>query len=154
PTSRSSSAAPRTNGPFGPRRLRPNPLLDPIRRKLMQTRIMAVIGTNVLGGLLLAASLVAAQRPEGGQGGAPGSPEAADLVARMMAFDKDQDGKLTRSEVTDARLNRLFDRADADHDGIVTRDELTTLAAREAADDRGGPPGGGPPGFPPRRGGP
>jgi hypothetical protein len=67
----------------------------------------------------------------------------------MMAFDQDQDGKLNRSEVTDTRLLRLFDRADADHDGTVTRDELTALAAREAADDRGGPPG-----FPPRRGGP
>ena len=105
----------------------------------------AVIGASVLGGLVLAASLVAAQRPEGGRGAASGSADAADLVARMMAFDKDQDGKLARSEVTDARLLRVFDRADADHDGAVTRNELTALAAREAADDRG---------FPPRRGGP
>ena len=31
-----------------------------------------------------------------------------------MAFDSDKDDKLTKSEVTDARLKRLFDQADAD----------------------------------------
>ena len=90
-------------------------------------------------GLLVAASLATAQRPGGGR-------EAGDdLVSRMMEFDKDKDGKLTKAEVTDARLLRLFDRADADKDGIVTRDELAALAAREQTKDRGGPPGFGPP---------
>ena len=82
------------------------------------------------------------RRPRGPAG-------ADDLVARMMAFDQDKDGKLTRAEVTDERLVRLFDRADADKDGIVTKDELTALAAREAgrataAVRRLGGPGGGP----------
>lgn len=63
-----------------------------------------------------------------------------------MAFDKDGDGKLTRSEVTDERLRRLFDRADADKDGSVTKAELTALAAKEKASFRGGPGGFGPPG--------
>ena len=117
------------------------------------------------GGLLLAASLAAAQRPGGGPAAARKPAGADDLVARMMAFDKDKDGKLTRAEVTDERLHRLFDRADADKDGIVTKEELTALAAKER-DERprrparlrppgGGPPGGGPGGpmmGPPRPG--
>ncbi|HWE36110.1 MAG TPA: EF-hand domain-containing protein [Isosphaeraceae bacterium] len=100
-------------------------------------------------GLLAAATLAAAQRPG----------EADDLVTRMMAFDKDKDGKLTKAEVTDDRLHRLFDRADADKDGTVTKAELTALAAKERATLRNGPGGpggrGGPGGFgmgPPRPG--
>jgi hypothetical protein len=69
----------------------------------------------------------------------PSSPRAADFVARMMAFDKNKDGKLTRDEITDERLLRLFDRADANNDGVVTKQELTALARRMAQD---GPPGG------------
>jgi hypothetical protein len=82
----------------------------------------------------------------------------------MMEFDKDKDGKLTKVEITDARLHRLFDRSDANKDGIVTREELASLAAKEQSNEqRGGPPGfgggppgfgGGPPGFGPRGGGP
>jgi hypothetical protein len=88
------------------------------------------------GGCLIVASFAPAQNPAG----------ADDLVARMMAFDKDGDGKLTRSEVTDERLHRLFDRADADKDGSVTKAELTALAAKEQASFRGAPGGFGPPG--------
>jgi Spy/CpxP family protein refolding chaperone len=84
------------------------------------------------------------------------------LVTRMMAFDKNKDGKLTKDEVTDERLHRLFDRADANKDGVVTKEELAALAAAEAADQgedrggRGGPGGRGPggPGGPGGRGGP
>src|SRR2546422_2883764 len=70
------------------------------------------------------------------------------LVTRMMAFDKNKDGKLTREEVTDERLLRLFDLADTNKDGIVTKEELVALAAkleRDAGpgDDRGGPGGPG-----------
>jgi hypothetical protein len=69
----------------------------------------------------------------------------------MMEFDKGKDGKLTLSEVTDERLHRLVERADADKDGFGTKDELTALAAREQATDRGGRPGFGPPGGGPDR---
>lgn len=107
---------------------------------------------TVTAAILALASIASAQRPGGGPGPGPppgGPGRADDLVARMMAFDKDQDGKIARSEVTDERLRRLFERADANQDGTVTKDELTALADREAANDRGGPRGGGPPGFPP-----
>ncbi len=107
-----------------------------------------------IGSCLLAASIAVAQRT-GDNNRAGGAPQS-DLVSRMMAFDKDKDGKLTRAEVTDERLLRLFDRADADKDGNVTRDELTALATREAANDRQSPSRGGPggPGMgpPPRPG--
>jgi hypothetical protein len=104
-------------------------------------------------GFLIAASLAKAQRPGGeGPGAGQRPPGGGDLVARMMEFDNDKDGKLTKAEVTDERLLRLFDRADDNKDGIVTKEELTALAAREPAG--GGNRGGGPPGFGPPDGGP
>jgi hypothetical protein len=96
-----------------------------------------------------------AQRPDGPGEGPPES--ADDFVARMIAFDKNKDGRLSKDELTDTRLHRLFERADADRDGVVTKQELSALAARELADDGGGPPGFGPPRFGPPggpRGGP
>jgi EF hand len=104
------------------------------------------IGISLICGLLVAAAFAMAQRP-GGQDAPPRQSEGDDLVPRMMAFDKDGDGKLTKAEVTDARLLRLFDRADANKDGTVTKEELTALAAKEEVANRGGGPGGfGPPG--------
>jgi hypothetical protein len=101
-------------------------------------------------GLLLAAPFAAAQPPAGGRDGAAKSADADAFVARLMAFDKNKDGKLTKDEITDERLHRLFDRADANKDGVVTREELLALFAREApaaGSPAGGPPGGfGPPG--------
>ena len=47
-----------------------------------------------------------------------------------MAFDTKKTGKLTKEMVTDTRLHRLFDQADANKDGVVTLEELTTLAAK------------------------
>lgn len=102
--------------------------------------------TVIIGGSLLASSFASAQRS-----GGPGSADPDDLVVRMMAFDKDKDGKLARAELTDSRLLRIFERADADKDGAVTREELAALAAKERSDDRGFGPGG--PGGPGRPGG-
>ena len=72
------------------------------------------------------------------------------FVSKMMAFDKNKDGKLTRDEITDERLLRLFDQADTNKDGVVTKEELTALATKMLADEgagggrRGGPAGEGP----------
>ncbi len=104
-------------------------------------------------GLLVAASLAIAQRQGPGRDDGPPPGESDDLVTRMMAFDKDKDGKLTRAEITDARLTRLFDRSDANKDGIVTKEELAAVVKKDQALDRGGP-GGGPFGGGPRVGGP
>jgi hypothetical protein len=114
--------------------------------------------------VVASATLLVAQPPSpaghGGPRGGNGDVVAAS-VARMMTFDTDQDGKLTRSEVSDSRLVALFDRADENKDNVLTSDELTALFTREAASLRGGGPGGpggafgGPargPGGPPPRG--
>lgn len=110
-------------------------------------------------GLFAAAGPSPAQPPEGkGKGpkgkdqGAPagraGSVEAT--AARLMAFDTNGDGKLTKDELNDGRLAALFERADADKDGFVTKDELAALLTKEAAALTGGAgaPKGGFPGFP------
>ncbi len=111
---------------------------------------------------LLAAPFVVAQPPEGGPANRSGATATLSLVERMMAFDTDKDDQLTKSEVTDARLNRLFDQADVDKNGIVTRGELNVLMVKERASARGaggmrrgfGGPGGGPGGFGGPGGGP
>ena len=74
------------------------------------------------------------------------------MTDRMMAFDKNHDGKLTRDEITDERLLALFERADANHDGVVTREELDALYAKEGG-PQGRGPGGGPGGRAGSRGG-
>jgi hypothetical protein len=119
--------------------------------------LSGIIGTLAF---LVAAALATAQGPGRGDPRDEQRPDGPDdLVTRMMEFDKDKDGKLTKAEVTDERLHRLFERADADKDGIVTKEELTGLAAREQLTNRGGgpgfgPPGGGPGGPPMGMGGP
>jgi len=127
------------------------------------------IGVALFGAVLV--SQVVAQHL--GRTGGPGKDTGKDLsnsplVTKMMAFDKNKDGKLTKDEVTDVRLHRLFDRADANKDGVVTKEELMALAAALEAEygqegGRGGPgpggfggpggPGGGGPGGPGGRGG-
>jgi outer membrane protein assembly factor BamB len=108
------------------------------------------------------AMIAMAQPPEEPRDDGPRPPAKRDtaaavneMVSRMLAFDKNKDGKLTRDEMSDSRMERMFDRADADHDGVVTKEELTAWATKMAADDRGGPPrgdmgppDGGPPGGP------
>lgn len=96
---------------------------------------------------LLACAVAANAQPRQSPAG------AGDFVARMMEFDANQDGKLTKSEVTDERLARLFDRADTNHDGILTKAELTAFYSAEAGAFSGGPGQGGFGGGP-GRGGP
>src|SRR3954452_58515 len=102
-------------------------------------------------------SLALAQPPGGKPGDAPPRERpkaggATSLVERMMAFDKNKDGQLARDEITDERLLRLFDRADANKDGVVTREELEALAAKMAAEEPQGGRGPGGPGGPGGRG--
>jgi len=95
-----------------------------------------------VGVLLLSVSLTLAQ-PGGGKkdkkgGFGKGNAETAtEFVNRMMAFNKAKDGKLTKEELTDSRLHFLFERADANKDGVVTREELEALYTRESAQDAG-----------------
>jgi hypothetical protein len=119
----------------------------------MRNAIGILVLTLVLG---LVQSISIAQEPrdrlEDAPPAAKNKPDAAAvdaIVSRMMALDKNKDGKLTRDEIGDERLLRLFDRADANNDGIVTKEELVTLATKMAAEEgtgggrrRGFGPGG------------
>jgi len=110
---------------------------------------MTVIGT------LVAAAATAAGQPPADEPRPTAGSSVSNTVARMMRYDKNKDGKLTKAELTDQRLRRLFDRADADKDGTVTKAELATLASQFQEREGNAPRGFGPPGgFPPPGGGP
>jgi Ca2+-binding EF-hand superfamily protein len=51
-------------------------------------------------------------------------------VQRLMAFDKNGDGELTKEELP-ARMQRLLDRADTDHNGRLTATEIRAMAASQ-----------------------
>jgi hypothetical protein len=107
-----------------------------------------------VGFLCLAGSAIEAQ-PGGGKkdkGGKGPSETVDEFVAKLMAFNKAKDGKLTKDELTDKRLHALFDRADTSKAGYVTRAELEALFQREKLEGGGGPGGDkgkGPKGFGP-----
>jgi Ca2+-binding EF-hand superfamily protein len=54
----------------------------------------------------------------------------------LMAFDHDGNAKLERAEVPE-RFQGLFDRADANKDSVLTRDELKQSATSSEATERG-----------------
>ena len=72
-----------------------------------------------------------------------------DLIARLMAFDKNGDGKISKDELPE-RMHALFDEGDTNRDGFLDLEEIKRLANRPPP-DRPGPPGG-PPGRPGRPG--
>jgi len=74
--------------------------------------------------------VVAEAQPPGEKQGKDKDFSNSPVVTGMMAFDKKKTGKLTKDMVTDPRLHRLFDRADTNKDGVVTREELMVLAAK------------------------
>jgi len=66
---------------------------------------------------------------------APTSPE--ELAAMLMAFDRNKDGKLEKSEVPE-RLQGVFARADDNTDGELTADEIKKAAAARPSPTAGG----------------
>jgi Ca2+-binding EF-hand superfamily protein len=80
---------------------------------------------------------------------APG-PTADELLALLMTFDKNHDGKLQRSEIPERQAG-LFERGDTNHDGVLDEAELRKLTADQAAAPVAPPRGGGRGrmGFPP-----
>jgi hypothetical protein len=105
----------------------------------VSSRMMLILG----GFVLVAATIltVASAQPGGGRG----KTETVDeFIAKMMAFDANKDGQLSKDEMTDTRLHALFDRAETNKDGFVTREELAALFAKEslpAGGEFGGPGG-------------
>jgi hypothetical protein len=52
-----------------------------------------------------------------------------DVVERIMAFDKNKDGKVTRDELPE-RMHYLIEQGDSNKDGALDRDEIRKLAAK------------------------
>ncbi len=52
----------------------------------------------------------------------------------MFALDADGNGQLSATRLRDDRLKTLFDRADADGNGVVTRDELNAYFTKQLAE--------------------
>ena len=120
---------------------------------------------NMTFGLLSIATLAmitssAIAQPPGGPGrgrpGGEGPPSAEQFIARIMEFDKNKDGKLSKDEVPE-RMARMIDQHDENEDGALDKSELKKVAA-EMAQRRGrrGPEGEGRrgPGGPEGRRGP
>jgi Ca2+-binding EF-hand superfamily protein len=75
---------------------------------------------------------------EGGGDEPPSAPPSAvELTDMLMAFDANHNGKLEKSEVPD-RFQGLFERGDTNHDGVLTRDEITKLAEANRQQAGGG----------------
>jgi hypothetical protein len=62
---------------------------------------------------------------------APGGASAEDIVARVMSFDRNADGKVAREELLE-RMKGLVGRGDADGDGALDGNEVRTLARTPA----------------------
>ena len=80
----------------------------------------------------------------GGPGRGPGADLAGnDIVERIMSFDKNNDGKITKDELPE-RMQNLIARGDTNKDGVLDRDEVKKLAAEMAREEsgRGRGPGG------------
>jgi hypothetical protein len=90
--------------------------------------------TGFFAGVLCVATSVSEAQP-GKKGGKSETVEA--FVAKVMAFNTAKDGKLTKTELTDKRLLALFERADANKDGVVTRAELEALFQKEKLEGGG-----------------
>ena len=84
--------------------------------------------------------------------GGPAGPDPAELLARMMAFDRNGDRMLSKDQLPE-RMRGLLERADANKDGFVDKDELTRLVQQQSGRCQGRGPGTGHGGFLPRDGG-
>src|SRR5262249_20865033 len=76
----------------------------PMRAKLF-------LMTTAFTAILLVAATVTQAQPGGKKGDKGGGETLDEFVAKLMAFNKAKDGKLTKTELTDPRLHDLFDRA-------------------------------------------
>jgi len=81
-------------------------------------------------------------RPEGGAGG-PGGPGGEGFVERVMKLDRDGDGKVTKDEMPEWMRERILERADANGDGAIDKEEAEKMAEQFQRRGDGPPPGAG-----------
>lgn len=83
---------------------------------------------------------------EGGNAAAPAAATApaapSGMVTRLMAYDKNKDGKLSKDEVPE-RMAQILTKADKDGDGVATEAELiaaysTPASTSASVNDQGG----------------
>src|SRR5262249_43512234 len=117
----------------------------------MQTRLL-IITTTVFAFICI----IGASDAQPGKKGKRNTETMDEFVAKLMVFDKDKDGKLTKEELFDGRLHALFDRADTKKKGYIPRDDLEALFTREndAFGPGDGKKGKGPKGPPDKKGPP
>jgi hypothetical protein len=89
------------------------------------------LASGLMGALVLVGAAVA-QPPDQKQGPGPGLVRPArisveDIVERIMAFDKNKDGKVTKDELPE-RMHDLIARGDTNKDGALDREEIKKLA--------------------------
>ena len=79
----------------------------------------------------------------GGQGqGGPGGPGGDDFVERVMGFDENGDGKVTKDEMPERMQERLLKRADTNGDGALDKEEVEKFAQRRGQGGGGQGQGG------------
>jgi hypothetical protein len=76
-------------------------------------------------------------RPDESGRGPGGNP--SEFLDRIMSFDEDKDGKLSRKEIPE-RMQRMLDRGDANKDGALDREELKKMFEQMQGGQGGRPP--------------
>jgi hypothetical protein len=111
----------------------------------MRNTIQRWLTLTLFAGLVLAGPGVA--QPPGPKDGPPKGPTPLtplgvdDVVERIMSFDKDRKGKVTRDDLPD-RMQFLIELGDTNKDGALDKDEVRKLATKLAATPGGFGEGG------------
>jgi hypothetical protein len=71
-----------------------------------------------------------------------------DLIERLMQYDKNGDGKVTKDELPE-RMHSLIEQGDTNKDGALDREEIKRMAERAGPGGFPRGPNGGPPGRQP-----
>ena len=95
-------------------------------RRLERLLMSALIAALLLAGAGVAQPPEPKPEPPGGLV-RPAPISVADIVERIMRFDKNKDGKVTRDELPE-RMHHLIARGDTNKDGALDRDEIKKLA--------------------------